>query len=189
NSEDIEDPDVDVGNHHWDAEQRAAEWNDRDCQDRRDHRQTWRQPVVKSVHGRGREIFFQQKLRSIGDRLKKAGRADTIRAEAVLNERADATLRVNRVGNHRQNHNENHSDDFQKRRADKKIIHLSILRYRPAGRLSSAFSMSLASGSIGGRGDSSSFVTFTPKSPILFKVNPASSGISALICRKTSSIV
>ena len=59
----------------------------------------------------------------------------------------------------------------------------------PTGRVVSAFSMSFDFGAIGGCGASSAFITCRPRSVILLRVRSANCGISALICRKTSSIV
>jgi hypothetical protein len=43
-----------------------------------------------------------------------------------LNKRADASLGVNRVGNHRQNYYKEDADDFQERGEDEERIHLDV---------------------------------------------------------------
>src|SRR5262249_43861585 len=134
-----------------------------------------------------REVFLEQKLRGVGNWLKQTGWPDAIRPEPVLHERADATLRINRVGNHRQYHDENHRNNFQKRCTNEKIIHCRS--YRPGGRFFSASSISPALGSTGGGGDFFSSITAKPRSPILLKVRAMNCGISVLIWRNTSSIV
>ena len=111
-----------ISDHHRNTKERTAEWYDRDRDDGRHHSQARCEPVVKRVHAARREIFFQQQLEHVGNRLKKTGRPNTIRAEPVLNKCAYAALGVNGIGNHGQNHSEN-ADDLQQRGDDKKRIH------------------------------------------------------------------
>ncbi len=72
------------------------------------------------------EIFFQQQLEHICDGLEQTGWAHAIRSQPILNKRADATLSVNRIRNHRQNYEKQNAKDFQKRREDEERIHLDL---------------------------------------------------------------
>ena len=68
--------------------------------------------VVKLVHGgSGVKSSLRNEFHAIGDRLPEAGEADlgerhtdAVRAYAVLDDRADAALGPNRVGDHREDH-------------------------------------------------------------------------------------
>ncbi len=69
--EDKQHPDVDIGDDHRHAEKRAAERDDGERGDRGNHGKAGREPVVEFVYVPRREIFFQEKFRGVGDRLKK----------------------------------------------------------------------------------------------------------------------
>src|SRR5207302_3462654 len=121
----------------------------------------------------------------VGDWLKQTGRPDPIRSETVLNQRADSSLGINGVRNHRQNNEKNDANDFQQGNQNKgnHRIHFTACS---GGRSKNSSSL----GSPGGEGVaelSGVAITFTPRSPILLKLKPASGGIDSAICRKTSS--
>src|SRR5581483_1409167 len=90
------------------------------------------QPVIESVSAARREIFLEQKLEHVGDRLQQTAGANPVRAKPVLDEGAHLALGVNRVGNHRQNNDKDDADDFQQRRDDKEGIHVAPLTYDAA---------------------------------------------------------
>jgi hypothetical protein len=57
------------------------------------------------------EVFLQQKLGGVGDRLKQPRRTDPIGSEAVLDQRADSTLCIDGVI-HDAEHDGEKRDDF-----------------------------------------------------------------------------
>ena len=59
-----------IRNHHRNTEKCAAEGNDRDCDDGRHHGEARCEPVIKSVHVGGREIFFQQQFEHVRNGLE-----------------------------------------------------------------------------------------------------------------------
>src|SRR5581483_776624 len=59
-------------------------------------------------------------------RLQQSGGADAVRAGAILNERADAALGVNRVRDHRQNYDEQNSNDFCERTENEPGVHVDL---------------------------------------------------------------
>ena len=58
------------------------------------------------------------KVRIVGHGLEKPGRSDPIWAQSILDERANPTLGVDGIGDHREDDEENDTDDLQKRGED-----------------------------------------------------------------------
>ena len=87
--EQIEDADIDVGEHHAGVERDHRPGDQR--QDEGDHRrQDEHDPV-----GAGRDDgFLEQQLEAVGDRLQQAERADHVRALAQLHGRDDLALGI-----------------------------------------------------------------------------------------------
>ena len=113
----VEHADVQVGDDHLLLAQGRAEGNDRDRQERRDHRHRRREPEVDLADMRRREVLLEERLKAIGDRLENAqpheewsdhrdrgnpGNGGAIRTHAILDERRDLALHEHRVGDHRQ---------------------------------------------------------------------------------------
>jgi len=61
------------------------------------------------IRKRGYDVFLQHEFGYIGKRLKKSGRADTIRSGTILHHGRDFTLRINQ--NRRRNHEEVDHDE------------------------------------------------------------------------------
>ena len=57
------------------------------------------------------EVFFQEKFRGVGDRLKQAGGADAIWSDPVLDQRADPAFRIDGVI-HDPEHDSEERDDL-----------------------------------------------------------------------------
>src|SRR6185503_297649 len=86
---DVKNSNVDIRDDHGHAEQRAAEWNDRDGDDGGHQGKTRRKPVIKSVYVARSEIFLEEKFGNVRDGLKQTGRPDAIRSGTILDECAD----------------------------------------------------------------------------------------------------
>ncbi len=116
---------------------------------------------------RGREVFFEQELEGVGDRLKQARRADAIRADAILNQCTDPALRIDAVVHEAEDDREQ-AGDLRETDSDEREIH-QFAAFSDSGLLPSCLA-----GSSGFAGAAIS-ITCTPRSPVLLKLNPFSS--------------
>jgi len=80
-------------------------------------------PGASRVYVGGSEVFFKEQLRDVGHRLKQTGGANAIGARPILDQRADAALRVNAVRDHGQDDEKDDPDNLGQRGRDEKIIH------------------------------------------------------------------
>jgi len=124
-AEGVEDADVQVGDDHLLAPEVRPEGNDRDGQQRRDHRDGRRQPEVHLAHVARGEVLLEQELQAVGRGLEDAQlhqertddrqvvdeeRGRTIGADPVLDPRRHLALDEDGVGHGRHHHTEDHAD-------------------------------------------------------------------------------
>ena len=86
---------------------RVAERNHRNRSQRKDHRDHRRRDKQRLVDVRRREVFFEQKLESVGRGLQQSKRADPRGSPAILHVAHDFALQPDRVGDRGEQHDQN----------------------------------------------------------------------------------
>src|SRR5208282_4181954 len=121
NAEDYQQPDVQVGNLQISAPgsevDPVAKGNHRYRGNRKDDRQDGRRNVERLVHMRLGQIFLENELDAVGQRLEQAKRSNPRGTPAVLDVRRHLTLQPDAIG-HGGEQNANHGDRLDDRNDD-----------------------------------------------------------------------
>lgn len=92
----------------------------------------------------GGEVFFEEEFQAISDRLDEAEKvevflaseqsewdSDAVRADAVLNDGGEASLKINGEGDEWEHHEEGEKDDLEgdDRKVDEDVRHFGVERW------------------------------------------------------------
>ena len=89
-----------------------AEGNDGDGDERAGEGDDGREDEERALDGEGHQVFLEEELDAVGERLQQAEGADAGGAPAVLHAAEDLALEQHRVGDRRQRDDE-HDDDLE----------------------------------------------------------------------------
>ena len=84
--------------HHGDGDERAAERDD------------GRKKIERAIDGSGNEVFLEEGLGAVDERLQKAEGADAAGAPAILDAAHQLALEQHGVGDAQQHHHRDHGD-------------------------------------------------------------------------------
>src|SRR5207248_7328813 len=98
---------------------------DNECGDQRNHGRQGKDPAIRAVRN---NVFFQQQLDGIGNRLKQSPGSDAHRAQPYLHEGDDLAFRERQSGNQQRQdgQNQRNLDERDENEIDRKFHYLSI---------------------------------------------------------------